>query len=55
MSLALPFLSMTPHLMTTDGSVRVSRDSTRRIERVLDPSLLEKDAEAAKNLPIWAR
>jgi hypothetical protein len=31
------------------------RESTRRIERVLDPSLLEKDAEAAKNLPIWAR
>lgn len=31
------------------------RETTRRIERVLDPSLLEKDAEAAKNLPIWAR
>ena len=42
-------------VLFTDGSVRLSRQSTRRIERVLDPSLLEKDAEAAKNLPIWAR
>jgi hypothetical protein len=31
------------------------RETTHRIERVLDPSLLVADAEKAKNLPIWFR